>query len=81
VFALEGSAVLTVKRMHDRRDGQELRGFWVANSRGHGLALGAVPTADDPGFVVMRAKRYERDLDLCRKVRQLTGMTPRGVAL
>jgi hypothetical protein len=73
--------MLVIHQFRDRRTNpaQWLRGFTVTNRKSKVLALGAF----GPGhaFVVMHAKRYEHDLDLCRKIRKLTGIAPRDVIL
>lgn len=76
--------MLTIQQLRDRRDGSPLRGFFVRNKRGKVMALGCGPKEGGhkpASFVVMHAKRYAHDLDLCRAVRKLTGCAPRGVKL
>jgi len=54
-----------------------MRAFSVRNRRGKVLAIGAVPNPKSPGFVIMRARRYENDADLRRAIERLTGIAPR----
>lgn len=55
-------------------DGSTCRGFFVRNRKGKVLAVGATAKGDDPGFVHPHAKRYARDVELCKALARLTGL-------
>jgi len=57
--------------------GIPLRAFEVVNRHGKILAIGALSTPDDDGFIVMHAKRYTRDRDLIAAITELTDIVPR----
>jgi hypothetical protein len=59
--------------------GDPLRAFSVCNRRGKCLAIGAMHGADSPGFLVMHAKRYQRDNSLVGAVERLTGLKIRPI--
>jgi hypothetical protein len=75
----KGTNVITLERFRDQRTGEPLAGFFIRNKRGKVLAIGS--HAPGRAFVIMKAKRYEHDLDLCRAIRRWTGLWPRGVLI
>lgn len=58
-------------------EGNPIRGFEVLNKQNKVLAIGCLPSETNPGFIVMHAKRYERDFDLMKAIEKLTGIKPR----
>jgi hypothetical protein len=61
--------MLSIERLH-AIDGHLLAGFFVRNGAGKVVAIGAFCK---DGFVMPARKRYARDIDLCRKVAEITG--------
>jgi len=51
-------------------------GFFVRNRANKVLAIGAVSTESKAGFVLMKAKRYSKDVPLCESIYRLTGGLP-----
>jgi len=54
-----------------------MRAFFVYDGAGRTMALGAVPQGSSPGFCVMKARRYERDLPRVAAVERLCGVPVR----
>jgi hypothetical protein len=50
------------------------RGFFVRNRNHKVLAMGAIPSPTDSGWVSPKAKRYARDVTLCAAISRLTGV-------
>ena len=65
--------MLTIDRLYTIQ-GVRCCGFFVRNGRGKVIALGADSSSTSDGFVSIGAKRYAKDVDLCRSVWKLTGL-------
>lgn len=64
--------MLHLEQMINVATHQPLRGFVVRNKTGKVMAMGATGS-----FVIMNARRYERDRDMVAKVERLTSLTVR----
>jgi hypothetical protein len=64
--------MLRIERLTHKVTGEPLAGFFVRNAIGKAVAVGAF--SSDGGFVTPTLKRYCRDVDLCRKIGELTGI-------
>ena len=66
--------MLTIDRIINIHTGAPLNGFFVRNRKRKALAFGSFHVEPLRGFVMPLRKRYARDVSLCRRLANLTGL-------